>query len=204
MQLVMVRHGESHWNVEERYQGQADSGLTGCGRKQAEQVARALTDQVGRLEQVWSSDLPRARDTAEAYARLTGATVVEDERLREVSVGSWSGRLLSSIAVEEPRVVAAFAAGEDPRRGGGETFAELRSRVVDCLEDIAQHDVRTALVFSHGGSIRVTAAHAAGVPIPGPITLKSPSNCSRTFLSLDDARWMLMRYNLPLPGEQEA
>src|SRR5690625_2198747 len=203
MQLVMVRHGESHWNVQERYQGQADSGLTNRGRAQAEEVAHALADQVGRLAKVWSSDLPRARDTADAYARLVGASVLEDERLREVDLGSWSGRLLTEMAVESPEVVAAFAAGQDPRRGGGETFVELRARVVACLEDIAQQDVETALVFSHGGSIRVAAAHAAGLPSPGHFHFAGSSNCSRTILSLTATGQTLVRYNVPLPSEQK-
>lgn len=201
--MIMVRHGESHWNVENRYQGQHDSGLTELGRAQAAQVAKVLAEEVDPARVVWSSDLPRARDTAQAYADLTGATVVEDIRLRELSVGSWSGRTLAEIAKEFPEVVAASAAGQDVRRGEGETFAEQRERIVESLTEIAAEDLQTALVFSHGGSIRVAAAHAAGVPSPGHYTMAPPSNCSRTVLQLSSERNMLVRYNIKLPGAEE-
>lgn len=203
MQVYMVRHGESHWNVENRYQGHADSGLTELGRTQAKQAAHALVEQIGRYPVVWSSDLPRARDTAQAYADLTGATVVEDTRLREVSVGTWAGRTISEVAEEFPDVVAASRAGHDVRRGGGETFAEQRVRVAACLQEIADSDVTSALVFSHGGTVRVAAAHAAGVPSPGHATMAPPSNCSLTILRLRSGRNALIRYNVQLPGVAE-
>lgn len=203
MQIIMVRHGESHWNVEQRYQGQADSGLTERGRAQAALAARTLVEEVGRLDTVWSSDLPRARDTAQAYADLTGATVVEDKRLREISVGDWSGRTLEEVARELPEVVAASKAGLDPRRGGGETFAEQRARVSECLEELAQTDGDQVLVFTHGGAIQVGAAHAAGVPSPGHLSMAPSSNCSRTVLRIGTGRNAVVRYNVPLPGGVE-
>lgn len=203
MQVVMVRHGESHWNVEKRYQGQADSGLTDLGRQQAARAARVLLDEVGRVDTVWSSDLPRARDTAEAYSVLSGAEVIEDRRLREVDVGDWSGRSIEEIALELPEVVAAAKAGLDPRRGGGETFAEQRARVGEFLEEMGRSPVDRALVFTHGGAIQVGAAYAAGVPSPGHQSMAPPSNCSRTFLRIGTAKNAVVRYNLPLPGGPE-
>ena len=203
MQVIMVRHGESHWNVEQRYQGQADSGLTERGRAQAAQAAHTLVEEVGRMETVWSSDLPRARDTAQAYAELTGATVVEDKRLREISVGDWSGRTLAEVAAELPEVVAASKAGLDPRRGGGETFVEQRARVSECLEELAQTGLDQVLVFTHGGSIQVGAAYAAGLPSPGHHSMAPASNCSRTVLRLGGLGNAVVRYNVPLPGGVE-
>lgn len=203
MQIIMVRHGESHWNVEKRYQGQADSGLTERGRAQAAQAALALVDEVGRVETVWSSDLPRARDTAQAYADLTGAAVVEDARLREVSVGDWAGRTLEEVARELPEVVAASKAGLDPRRGGGETFAEQRERVAACLEELVETELDRAIVFTHGGAIQVGAAYAAGVPSPGHQSMAPASNCSRTVLRIGEGRNAVVRYNVPVPGAPE-
>lgn len=199
----MVRHGQSHWNLEPRYQGQEDSGLTDLGREQAAVAARTLMAEVGRHDVVWSSDLPRARDTAQAYADLSGATVIEDKRLREISVGSWSGRTLPEIAAEFPDVVAASRAGEDVRRGGGETFSEQRERVVACLDEIVAQGREEALVFTHGGSIQVAAAHAAGVPSPGHKRMAPPSNCSRTVLRLGELHDAVVRYNLPLPEGED-
>src|SRR5690606_6462467 len=107
---------------------------------------------------------------------------------RELSVGTWAGRLLSEIAEEFPDVVAASRAGQDVRRGDGETFAEQRVRVVECLQEISAGDEKSALVFSHGGTVRVAAAHAAGVPSPGHATMAPPSNCSLTIMKLSADR----------------
>lgn len=198
MYITLVRHGESQWNLECRHQGQLDSGLTERGREQAEAVARVLSADVGIVDRVWSSDLPRALDTARAYARLVGAHVVRDPRLREVGVGSWSGRLIADIAKEFPETVAAAAAGRDPRRGGGETFKEQRSRVEEFLLERVDTGMENCLVFAHGGTVRVAAAFAASVPSPGHDTMSPPSNCSRTVLDVTRDSRRLARYNLPL------
>lgn len=203
MFITMVRHGESHWNVEGRHQGHLDSGLTDRGREQAELVARVLSDDVGPVDRVWSSDLPRALETARAYSRLVGAEVICDPRLREVDVGSWSGHLIADIAKEYPDTVAASAAGQDPRRGGGETFREQRARVEEFLLEHANSGTNDSLVFAHGGTVRVAAAFAARVPSPGHDTMSPPSNCSRTVLELTPKIQRLVRYNLPLLGAPE-
>jgi broad specificity phosphatase PhoE len=158
---------------------------------------------VGAVPTVWSSDLPRARDTAQAYADLTGAAVIEDKRLREIAVGDWSGRSIDEIALEFPDVVADAKAGLDPRRGGGETFVEQRARVAEFLEEIGCSDLELALVFTHGGAIQVGAAHAAGVPSPGHQSMAPASNCSRTILRMGTPRNAVVRYNEPLPGVAE-
>lgn len=201
--IMLVRHGESHWNAEHRYQGQQDSGLTDLGREQAERVGHRLLDELGEAAVIWSSDLPRAHDTSAPYARLAGLSVTCDPRLRELDIGTWGGRRLTDVAEEHPAVVEAAARGEDVRRGGGETFAEMRARVTACLSEIvarsgAETETRTVVVFSHGGTIRVAAAHAAGVPSPGHATLGAPTNCSITEIGLTPERAVLRGYNRPL------
>lgn len=210
IRVIMVRHGESHWNAEHRYQGQQDSGLTALGRRQAERVARLLHDDGIRPVAIWSSDLPRARDTAAAFADRMELPVSTDARLREVDIGSWSGRRVADVAREHPDDVAAAAAGIDVRRGGGETFAEVRDRVASWLAEVetarradesrARTQDPTVLAFSHGGAIRVAAAHAAGTPSPGHQRMAAPTNCSRTELLVDGDRCALAAYNLPLPS----
>jgi len=198
--LLLVRHGESHWNAEHRYQGQQDSGLTARGRSQAEQVGRLLAEEAGAPGAIWSSDLPRAHDTAVPYAALTQRPIRTDPRLREVDVGVWSGQPITAVARAHPEEVARFAAGEDVRRGGGETFAEVRIRIAACLAEIvAEHPDETVVIFSHGGAIRVAAALAAGVPAPGHHGFAAPTNCSRTVLATRHQTLVLQAYNLPLP-----
>ncbi|HTF10453.1 MAG TPA: histidine phosphatase family protein, partial [Asanoa sp.] len=138
VRLVLVRHGESRWNTEDRYQGQADSGLTDRGREQAEVAAAVLEARFGTADLALASDLPRARDTAAAYARRVGGVPVrEDARLREIEVGDWTGRTFADVAAAHPEQLAEFERGVDVRRGGGETFAELRARVWAALTEAA-------------------------------------------------------------------
>ena len=200
--LVLVRHGESRWNVEERYQGQADSGLTPNGVAQADAVAAVLRSRFGTPELVVTSDLPRARDTARAYLRGLGPKLdaKQDARLREVDVGTWAGRTFAEIAAEHPDELAAVNRGVDVRRGGGETFAEMRERVWQALTEAAAavREGATVVVFTHGGAIRVAAAAASGVPAPGHVGFAPPVNVSLTVISHGGpGRNLLVEYNTP-------
>jgi probable phosphoglycerate mutase len=208
--VVLARHGESAWNVEERYQGHADSGLTDLGRGQAKRLADWLNEQNWpRPDILGSSDLPRALDTAAPYAESLGLEPVVDARLREVDTGSWTGRLFTEIAAAYPADVAAAARGDDVRRGDGETFAEVRQRVWAALTDLCRRAVEVhegpgspfVVAFAHGGTLRVAAAQAAGAPVPGHRFFAPPPNCSVTLLDLDLARegtnGRLVGYSVP-------
>jgi glucosyl-3-phosphoglycerate phosphatase len=207
VRLVLVRHGESVWNVEERYQGQADSGLTAAGIEQAEVAAAELLARFGTPDLVVSSDLPRARDTANAYLRHLDLDAKQDARLREVDVGSWTGRTFTEIAQDYPDDVAAVGRGVDLRRGGGETFAELRERVWQALVDAASaasaatsgSAATVVVVFTHGGAIRVAAAAALRVPVPGHLSFAPPVNTSLTVISYagEQGHNPLVEYNSP-------
>lgn len=162
--LLLVRHGETDWNRDGRWQGQADAPLNERGREQA----RALADELAGepVEAVYASDLSRARETAEIIAaRLDGRPVEVDPRLREVHVGAWSGLTMAEIEERYPAAVARWRAG-DPAHdfAGGETYAAMGERVVDALAEIAsRHPEGEVLVVLHGGSIRGVLAHAAGI-----------------------------------------
>ena len=161
--LLLVRHGESHWNVEGRIQGQLCSGLSDRGRAQAEALATAYTDELRalldadpRAVRVVTSDLRRARQTAAPLAAALGLEATPDARLRERAFGSWEGRSHAELAVEEPQRWERWTAGADVMREiGAETAAELAARVAPAL--LAWHDAVPAggccVVISHGGSI---------------------------------------------------
>ncbi len=197
----LVRHGESLWNVEGRYQGQADSGLTAAGRAQAAAFAVAFAAEVPAPDMVFSSDLPRALDTARKYADTIGVEIGLDGRLREMSVGDWAGLTFDEAAEKYPETVMRVAAGEDLARGiGGETFAETRERAVaavsDVFDDPADDDTeRVVVAFSSGNPIRLIAADVLGLPVPGHATLAAPDNCSVTTIRLRHGRRELVRYN---------
>ncbi|MEV4795668.1 histidine phosphatase family protein [Asanoa sp. NPDC049475] len=209
VRLVLVRHGESRWNVEDRYQGQEDSGLTETGATQAEVVAEVLASRFGAAGLVLSSDLPRARDTAEPYLRRIGGTVREDARLREINVGTWTGRTRAEVAAAHPDDIAAFEGGVDIARGGGETYREVRKRVWAALDEAAAETngtveaaaeaTGTVVVFTHGGPIRVATAEALGVPAPGERAFAPVLNCSYTVIHHGgpDGPHVLVAYNAP-------
>jgi probable phosphoglycerate mutase len=139
-ELVLLRHGESLWNAEHRYQGQLGTGLSARGRQQAKEAADYL--QSLQIDAVVASDLQRVTETLQPYLDTRDDVPVRiDARWREIDVGTWGGRTFADVYADEPDVVEAFARGEDVARGGGETFAQLRTRVWAAARAIARTHV---------------------------------------------------------------
>ncbi len=161
--ILLARHGESDWNRSKRWQGFADRPLTDLGRRQAVELAARLegTD----LDAVYSSDLQRARDTAEAVARSKGLEVGTTPDLREVDVGSWSGLTRAEAEAQYPDAYGRWLQGGEGW-DDGETYEELRERVVRAIQQIAKrHEGERVLVVAHGGTIRAIHAAALGVDV---------------------------------------
>jgi broad specificity phosphatase PhoE len=162
-ELILVRHGETDWNRDGRWQGHADAPLNERGRDQA----RALADELAGedLAAVYASDLSRARETADIIAARLRRPVVTDRRLREVDIGGWAGMTTAEIQVRFPEEVARWRAADPTHTfDGGESYAAMGARVVAALEEIAaQHPDDRVLVVLHGGPIRALLAHAAGI-----------------------------------------
>ena len=156
--VLLARHGETDDNREPiRVQGFTDTPLNDTGRRQAAELVERMADRgVGSL---WSSDLSRARETAEIVGRRIGLEPTLDARLREAYRGRWEGHRFIDIAREEPELYAAWLrAGEDFRFPGGESLREQQERVSAALLDIHCRGELPALVVCHGGSIRVMLA----------------------------------------------
>lgn len=162
--VVVLRHGETDHNVAGIWQGHLDTGLSTRGVAQAEAAAPHLA--ALRPTHLVSSDLVRARSTAEAVARVIGLPVETDERFREVHVGAWQGLTTAEVREGWPEVQAALARGEDVRRGEhGETLAEVAARVgAGLTEHLADVGPGECLVLStHGAAGRVAAAWLLGL-----------------------------------------
>ncbi len=148
--LLLVRHGESIWNVQRRWQGQADVPLSPVGDQQARAVATRLPD--GYLRIV-TSDLVRAARTAELLAEPRALPVTVDPRLRERHAGPWQGLTRVEIEAEWPGMLA------DGRRPDDyETDDDLLGRALDALADLDDG----AIAVTHGGVIRMLEAHGGG------------------------------------------
>ena len=162
--LLCIRHAESVWNAQGRWQGQADPPLSDRGRADAAYAAGKLG---GSVERIVSSDLVRALETAEIIGRALGMDVDVDPGLREVDVGEWSGLTREEIEARWPGSVEGWRAGTF-RPPGSEDPDAFLARVVASLERAAG-DTRPALVVTHGGAIgrleRRLGVHP-GLPLP--------------------------------------
>jgi broad specificity phosphatase PhoE len=159
--ILLARHGESDWNVEQRWQGHADRPLTERGRAQARALAERLD--AFALAAIYASDLRRACDTAQAVAERRGLSVLVRRDLREVDVGSWAGLTRADVEEREPDGIRRWLDGEKGWQGG-ETYEEMAGRVVAAVREIAAaHPAKHVLVVAHGGCVRAVHAHALGV-----------------------------------------
>ena len=168
--IILVRHGETDWNRERRWQGHADRPLNDTGREQAEALAAELAGEP--IAAVYSSDLLRAHETARVVADRLGLDVTAVPALRERRFGSWEG--LQDVEVERR-----FPGANGPP--DGETREEMTRRVLDSLAEIAAaHAGRTVLVVSHGGPIRAVLRHHSH-----PLCEEPVANCSLVDLEVD-------------------
>lgn len=158
--ILLARHGETDWNRDRRVQGHSDIPLNDAGRAQAEDLGKQLEDE--RLAAVYSSDLLRAKETAEIAAGGTGLPVLELVDLRERNFGTWEG-------LTDDVIRARFPESRTGPWGDGETIEQMSARFLAALREIAAaYPGETVLVATHGGPIRA-ALRAAGIEPTGPI-----------------------------------
>jgi len=158
--LLLVRHGETDWNRDGRWQGRSDTRLNDRGREQARQLAAKLDG----VDVVYSSDLARARETADIVAQQLGLDIQVDARLRERGFGAWEGLTSEEIEQRFADAHRRWKAGEGPGADDAEPFDAFATRIHAFLEDVLRlHPGESVLVISHGGSIRVIHALAAGL-----------------------------------------
>ena len=186
--LLLARHGETDWNDARRWQGHADQPLNDTGRAQAAGLAESLAGMP--IAAIHSSDLARARETAEIVGARLELPVVVDPALREVDVGNWSGVVHDEIPGRFPE---GFARWQNGGHGweGGETYDEMGARAVGALLRIAAaHDGETVLVVAHGGTIRACRAAAEGLSYRElrETGLPPAANCSVHELRVDGGR----------------
>jgi broad specificity phosphatase PhoE len=163
MRVLLVRHAETEWNRERRFQGWRDVPLSATGREQAESAARLLA--ATRIDAVWSSPLARARDTAAIIAAPHRLAVQESEAFREMGFGDWEG--LTRDEVRERFAEAHRAWAETPHEAvwpGAETLAAVRARALAGLEALrAAHTGQTICLVSHGITGRLLILEALGL-----------------------------------------
>lgn len=200
--LVLWRHGRTAWNADGRFQGQEDIELDHAGHDQARHAARRLASLEPTM--VLSSDLRRAADTAAVLARLSGAQLRFDPRLRETHLGAWQGLTLAQARERFPDEVTAWSLGQPVRRGGGETEDEVSRRVLEAVhETLTEVPAGATLVaVSHGSALRVGIGGLLGLPVGHWKALGALANCRWSVLVEDTSGWRLAEHNagsLPEP-----
>jgi len=163
--LVLIRHGETDWNVEGRWQGQADSPLNGRGREQAMRVAE-YHKQFG-FRALYSSDLRRAMETAQIIGDELGLPVIAEPRLREINLGKWQGLLSADIQAQYQDEFRRWR--EEPlsvQPPGGETIAAVSARVLEAVNEIiARHPKQRIGLVSHEFPIAIVLCRSAGLSL---------------------------------------
>jgi broad specificity phosphatase PhoE len=164
--LFLVRHGETDWNAAGRWQGQTDVPLNARGREQAREVAGRLRAE--RVRSIASSDLLRARVTAEVVAAELGLAVDHlDPALRERRFGCFEGLTREEVASRFPEAWAGYLADPGPAPPGGESRDELIGRLLPAIASTAARLPGPLLVVMHGGAMRaLLAEHVGDMPRP--------------------------------------
>ena len=189
-ELILVRHGETAWNREGRMQGHTDIPLSEEGFAQAEALAARLAEEA--FDALWSSDLQRARQTAERVARRTGHRVAVDPRLRERNLGVLQSFTREESARVHPEVFDRYQRGEaDYAIPGGESARQFSARALGALTEIAQGLAGgRAVVVCHGGVLDVLYRAAAGEGPGGP-RRTTLLNASVNTFRYREGRWSL-------------
>ena len=200
--FIVVRHGETQWNVERRVQGWGDSALTEKGREQADAIGKRLARE--RFDRLVASDLGRALETARRIGVHCGLPVVTDARLRERSFGVGEGMVYDDIDRAYPDVFSRERATTDPDRviPGGESRRQFHDRIHGAFEALArENDGRRVAVVSHGGVLATLYRIVHGIPVAHAhrVTI---SNASYNAVMFDADAWTLEAWDETdhLPG----
>ncbi len=164
-QLILIRHGQTQWNHEGRWQGQADPSLNAFGRAQAQRTALELRS--AGLNRLYSSDLRRALETATIIGAELGLAVHADARLREINLGRWQGMLSADIEAAYPEEFVRWHTSPlTTQPPDGEDLHMLAARVLEAISDIArQHAGEHIGVVAHELPIAVVLARVRNVDL---------------------------------------
>lgn len=179
LELIIVRHGQSEGNRDRMFTGHGPSPLTARGREEARAVARRIAEKP--VDALFSSDLPRAVQTAEPIAELTGVPIIQDLSLREKHFGDLTGMRFADLEAQHPDVWRGLLA-RDPRfqPPGGESHHECRARMSGFLARLfASRSSGRVVLVSHGVAINHLLYSLMSTPPDAPPAMVFQiDNCS--------------------------
>jgi probable phosphoglycerate mutase len=206
--IVLWRHGQTNWNIENRFQGHSDIPLNDVGLQQAERAAPLLL--ALRPSKIISSDLIRAQQTAAALAKISTLDVAIDSGLRETNGGNWEGKTGAENRAEDYDRFVNWLDGDDQPAGQtGERRSEIAARAVNAINAALHEDVSTLIVVTHGGTARCILGKMLDMPMNQWSAIGGLSNACWSILESGHHRdgWVLVEHNsgsLPEPiyGEE--
>jgi 2,3-bisphosphoglycerate-dependent phosphoglycerate mutase len=189
--ILLIRHGQTDWNMEGRWQGTVDIPLNAEGQMQA----RVLADHLAEwpITAVYSSDLQRAYETACVLAERKGLTVQQDARLRELNLGAFQGLTHAEISARYP---AEMVAMREDYMGfvvpDGESRRAMQGRAIEALNEIvAREPDGDIAIVTHGGTIRVILLKL--LSDDPSVARMAIGNTSITLLETDGQTWRLLQ-----------
>jgi probable phosphoglycerate mutase len=188
--FIVVRHGETQWNVESRIQGQGDSPLTAAGLAQAEAIADRLASE--RFDALVSSDLGRAMRTAAAIACRSGHSIIPDARLRERDFGEGEGMTYAEVDRAWPDAFSRVRETDpDMAVPGGESRRQFHERVRDAFAALArEHEGKRVAVVAHGGVLAALYRLIHDIPVGKPHAVPI-ANASYNAVAFEADAWAI-------------
>ena len=185
MRLLLVRHGQTEWNADGRYQGQSDVKLSDEGRAQAKRLAENFPNV--RLDAIYSSDLKRAAETAEIVGAKFEIPVWKEKNFREISFGDWEGLTYKEISEKWPMEAGnLFLAPDRLQIPGGESFQEVQRRAMRKIKELRETlENQTVAVFAHGAVNKTILAGLMHIPLRYLWSLRQ-DNTAVNILRIDD------------------
>ncbi|EPQ7201243.1 MULTISPECIES: 2,3-diphosphoglycerate-dependent phosphoglycerate mutase GpmB [Providencia] len=200
LQVYLVRHGETEWNVARRIQGQSDSPLTATGRLQARQVAERMKSE--GITHIITSDMGRTRETAQIIADVCRCEIIIEPRLRELNMGILEQREIESLTEQEEQWRKSLIDGtEGGRIPNGESMEELYQRMYAALNSCLDLPKGSRpLLVSHGIALSTLVSRILGVPAYSERRLRL-RNCSISRVDYQNSPWLANGWIVESTGE---
>lgn len=194
--LCLIRHGETAWNAERRLQGHTDIPLNKRGEVQARQMAKALKEIQLAFDVLYTSDLKRAADTANAIVELFGVEAKIEDGFRERHFGALQGLSISEAPLLRPDIWQAHTSRDlDHDLEGGESIHQFASRVRNVLDTIqARHAGKTILIVSHGGTLDMMYRIASKQALSAERIVSVPNASLNWITHNEDQGWMVEQW----------
>jgi alpha-ribazole phosphatase len=193
MDIILVRHGETAWNVGEVFRGRADVELNDNGRRQAALLGRYLADT--SLEGIYSSPLQRALDTAQAIAEHRKVEVQAREELHDLDFGEWEGLQVVEVRAKYPELFSQWAENpEKVRLPGGETLDDVTRRSLKIIEEVTRRHRENVILVTHRVVIKILVCALLGLDNSHFWNIMVDT-CGLTTFRYEKSRFVLIRHN---------